>query len=92
MEPTSGASRFGPPSGAQDLLRAAGSPNVERYNTKRQSRRDRGFVSQCYDSAQGRVTLHIKLSSRIGSLPPHLQHSDPYLKKHLDTFLPLYDR
>lgn len=89
MQPRSGASRFGPPSGAQDL---AGSLNVERYNTKRQLRRDREFVSQCYDSAQGRVTLHIKLSSRIGSLPPLLQPSDPYLKKHLDTFLPLYDR
>lgn len=69
-----------------------GSFNVERQDTKHQLRRDREFVSQCYDSAQGRVTLHIKLSSRIGSLPLLLQPSDPYLKKHLDTSRPPYDR
>lgn len=69
-----------------------GSLNVERQDTKHQLKRDRDFVSQCYDSAQGRVTLHIKLSSRIGSLPLLLQPSDPYLKKHLDTSRPPYDR
>lgn len=67
-----------------------GSLNVERQDTKHQLRRDREFVSQCCDSVQGRVTLYIKLSSRIGSLPPLLQPLNPYLKKHLDTSRPLY--